>query len=247
MVYSEPLAELANVYFRMAGIPIRFWAKTEDWRRWEVNSFNMLNGDRFRARASGTNTVWADRLPGRSLWHHLTEGTLTSEMMKAAGQEVRRAHELWSDEFRAPWSHGDAGMNNVIYDEKSGRARLIDFEIIHEKSLPAKSRHADDLLVFLLDIVAIAPRRRWLTFALYFLNAYGDMEVTAELKNQLAVPGGLAWIWWGVRTSFMKPAKVKRRLAKLRDVIANLGDYRAFAAKRARKSRRASISCQEIS
>ena len=31
MVYSEPLAELANVYFRMAGIPIRFWGKTEDW------------------------------------------------------------------------------------------------------------------------------------------------------------------------------------------------------------------------
>ncbi|HEY4638482.1 MAG TPA: hypothetical protein VIG87_01075, partial [Candidatus Udaeobacter sp.] len=41
-VYSEPLAELANIYFRMAGIPIRFWAKIADWRRWEVNCFNML-------------------------------------------------------------------------------------------------------------------------------------------------------------------------------------------------------------
>lgn len=40
-LYSEPLAELANVYFRMAGIPIRFWAKTEAWRRWEMKSFNM--------------------------------------------------------------------------------------------------------------------------------------------------------------------------------------------------------------
>jgi hypothetical protein len=69
-VYSEPLAELANVYFRMAGIPIRFWAKTEDWRRWEVKSFNMLNGDRFHARASGASTVCADKLPGRSLEDH---------------------------------------------------------------------------------------------------------------------------------------------------------------------------------
>src|SRR5438128_6306965 len=46
--YSEQLADLANLYFRMAGIPIRFWAKVEDWRRWEVKCFRMLNGDRFR-------------------------------------------------------------------------------------------------------------------------------------------------------------------------------------------------------
>ncbi len=246
MVYSEPLAELANVYFRMAGIPIRFWGKTEDWRRWEVKSFNMLNGDRFRARASGTNTVWADRLPGRSLWHHLTEGTLTSEMMKAAGQEVRRAHELWSDEFRAPWSHGDAGMNNVIYDEKSGRARLIDFEIVHQRSLPTKSRHADDLLVFVLDLLAVAPHSQWLALALAFLNAYDNAPVLAQLKKELALPTGMAWIWWGVRTSFANPAKVKRRLQKIVRVLADLEDYRAFAAKRARKTWRASITCHAI-
>jgi len=244
IVYSEPLAELANVYFRMAGIPIRFWAKTEDWRRWEVKSFNMLNGDRFRARASGTNTVWADRLPGRSLWDHLTEGTLTSEMMKAAGQEVRRAHQLWSDEFGGLWSHGDAGTNNVIYDEKSGRARLIDFEIVHEKSLPAKSRHADDLLVFLLDLLAVAPHPQWLTLALAFLNAYDNAPVLAELKKELALPTGMAWIWWGVRTSFANPAKVKQRLQKIAGVLADLEHYRAFSAKRARKTRRASITCQ---
>jgi hypothetical protein len=27
--YSEPLVDLANLYFRMAGIPIRFWAKSK--------------------------------------------------------------------------------------------------------------------------------------------------------------------------------------------------------------------------
>ena len=42
-------------------------------------------------------------------------------------------------------------MTNVIYNEKT-RARLIDFEIRHEKSLPAAARHTDDLLVFLLDM-----------------------------------------------------------------------------------------------
>jgi hypothetical protein len=242
-VYSEPLAELANAYFRMAGIPIRFWAKTEDWRRWEVKSFNMLNGDRFRARASGPNAICADKLPGRSLSDHLKEGTLTREMMEAAGYELRRAHQEWSAEFRGSWSHGDAGTNNVLYDQKSGRARLIDFEFVHEKSLPTKSRHADDLLVFLLDVLALAPNRQWLTLVLAFLNAYDNAPVVAQLKNQLAVPTGMAWIWWGVRTSFANPAKVKRRLQKIAGVIVDLEYYRAFAAARARKTRRASIAC----
>jgi hypothetical protein len=246
-VYSKPLAELTNVYFRMAGIPIRFWAKTEDWRRWEVNSFNMLNGDRFHARVAGANGICADKLPGRSLLDHLKEGTLTREMMEAAGHELRRAHQLRCDEFRGPWSHGDAGTNNVIYEEKSGRARLIDFEIIHHKSLPTKSRHADDLLVFLLDILALAPNRQWLNLVLAFLNAYDNAAVIAHLKNQLAVPTGMAWIWWGVRTSFANPAKVKRRLRKIAGVVADLEHYRAFAADRVRKTRRASITCHTTS
>jgi hypothetical protein len=55
------------------------------------------------------------------------------------------------------WSHGDGSMTNVIYDEKAHRARLIDFEIRHEKSLPAAARYADDLLVFLLHTVGRVP------------------------------------------------------------------------------------------
>ena len=244
--YSEPLAELANMYFRMAGIQIRFWSKTEEWQQWEINCFNMLNGDRFRARALGANTVCADKLPGKSLWDHLNDGTVTQEMMEAAGHEFRRAHQFWSDEFRGPWSHADAGTNNVIYDDKTGRACLIDFEIVHEQSWPAKSRHADDLLVFLLDVMAVAPNPQWLSLAVAFLKAYDDASVIAELKNQLAVPTGIAWIWWGVRTSFANPAKVKKRLEKIRGVTADLKHYRAFAARRARQRRRPSISCQVI-
>jgi len=244
--YGEQLAELANLYFRMAGIPIRFWAKGEDWRRWEVQCFNMLNDDRFHAWACGGKTVCAHKLPGKSLWEHLEKGTLTRKMVEAAGHEFGRAHQFWSSKFHGPWSHGDGGTNNVIYDHKTGRARLIDFEIVHEKSLSAKSRHADDLLVFLLDLVAVAPNPQWLSLSLLFLNAYGNAAVISELENQLALPSGIAWIWWGVRTSFANPAKVKRRLEKLRDLAAHLEHYCAFAARRARQRRRASITCQVI-
>jgi len=246
-VYGEQLADLSNLYFRMSGIPIRFWSKAEEWRRWEANCFRMLNGDRFRTFTSGPRTVCFDKLPGKSLWEHLNEGTVTRRMLEAAGRELRRAHQFWSDEFHGPWSHGDSTTTNVIYNKQTDRAQLIDFEIIHDRSLPANSRHADDLLVFLLDVIAIAPSRQWLSFALSFLNAYGDPVVLTELTNHLAVPGGIAWIWWGVRTSFTNPAKVKQRLERIRDVTANLKYHRAFAAKRARHRRRASINCHEIS
>ncbi len=245
-VYGEQLADLANLYFRMSGIPIRFWSKAEEWQHWEASCFRMLNGDGFRATTVGDRTLRFDKLPGKSLWEHLNEGTLTRRMLEAAGTELRRAHQFRSEEFDGRWSHGDATTQNVMYDRQTDRARFIDFEIVHDRSLPAKSRHADDLLVFLLDIVAIASTRQWLPFALFFLNAYGDPIVITELTNHLAVPGGVAWIWWGVRTSFSNPRKVKQRLERIRDVTANLGYYRAFAARRARprQRRRASINCQ---
>src|SRR5436190_259891 len=113
-----------------------------------------------------------EKMPGKTLWEHLEQGTLTRQMVEAAGHEFRRAHQFWSDEFRDGWSHGDAGTNNVIFDKHTGRARLIDFEICHNKSLEAKARHADDLLVFLLDLIAVAPNPQWLALSLSFLNAY---------------------------------------------------------------------------
>lgn len=105
-IHSEQLADLTNLYFRMADIPIRFWSKVKDWQRWEIGCFEMLNGDRFRAYASGTRTVIAEKLPGESLWVHMNRGTLTRRMLQAAAREFRRAHQFWSDEFRGRWSHG---------------------------------------------------------------------------------------------------------------------------------------------
>jgi len=49
----------------------------------------------------------------------------------------------------------------VIYEASNNRARLIDFEIYHEKSLATAARQADDLLVFLLDLVGTLPTRQW--------------------------------------------------------------------------------------
>lgn len=124
---------------------------------------------------------------------------------------------------------------------------MIDFEIVHEKALSAKLRHADDLLVFLLDLMAVAPNPRWLNLALAFLNAYDAAPVIAALKKKLAMPTGVAWIWWGVRTTFANPAKVKRRIQKIAGVVTDLEHHRALVADRARKTRRASMNCHATS
>jgi hypothetical protein len=245
-LHSEQLADLTNLYFRFADIPIRFWSKVEEWRQWEIGCYEMLNGDRFRAYASGQRCVVAEKLPGENLWTHLNEGTLTRKMLRAAAHEFRRAHQFWSDEFRGPWSHGDASITNVIYDAKANRARLIDFEIYHDKSLSAAARQADDLLVFLLDLVGTVPSRQWLPFSTTFLEAYGDAKVIAQLRRHLDLPGGLAWIWWGVRTNFTNPAKVKRRLASLSRAIVGLKLHDPAGSARPRSKRRPSITCQVI-
>ena len=246
-LHSEQLADLTNLYFRMANIPIRFWSKVEDWQRWEVDCFQMLNGDRFRAYASGTRCVVAEKIPGESLWEHLGRGTVTRRMLGAAATEFRRAHQFWSDEFDGRWSHGDGTSQNVLYDQATNRARLIDFEIVHDKELATPARQADDLLVFLLDMVGTVPNRQWLPFSMTFLGAYGDAEVIGQLRKQLDLPGGLAWIWWGVRTNFTNPGKVKQRLASLSRAIAKLKLYEDAGSARARSKRRPSISCQPIS
>src|SRR5438874_1327623 len=246
-LHAEQLADLTNLYFRVADIPIRFWSKVEEWQRWEVGCYEMLNGDRYRAYASGTRCVIAEKLPGESLWVHLNRGTLTRRILRAAGAEFRRAHKFWSDYFRGCWSHGDGTTQNVIYNPSSNRARLIDFEIVHEKSLARAARQADDLLVFLFDMVGIVPSRQWLPFSTTFLEAYSDVKVIAQLRKQLDLPGGLAWIWWGVRTNFTNPGKVKQRLASLSRAIAKLKFYEDAGSARARSKRRPSISCQPIS
>lgn len=244
---SEQIADSANLFFRLAGVPIRFCSKIEEWQQWEVECYRLLNGDGFRAFPVGNHSVCMEKVPGRSLWDHMIEGTLTRQMMEAAAREFRRAHQVWSGHFDGPWSHGDATMQNVIYDAKTDRARLIDFEIMHEQSLSPAARHADDLVVCLLDLVAKGHIRHWLPLAVSLLETYRDRDVLAEIRQRLVIPVGLARIWWNVRTSFANAAKVKRRIERLRTALAALQVSSTVGTEPARSNRRPSTTCQTIS
>jgi hypothetical protein len=90
-LHGRQIADLANLYFHTLNIPIGFLNKVKAWQRWEINCFNMLNGDRFQAVASGPRTLIEDKLPGENLWDHMKQRTLTRSMLEAAAVRVRAA------------------------------------------------------------------------------------------------------------------------------------------------------------
>ena len=213
---AGPVMACANRFFSAAGNPVRALDECAAWQRWEVDCFLALHGDRFTAFADGTRGVAAEEVPGVNLSHHLGTGTLTLLMLAAAAQELRRAHEQTCADYAGPWSHGDPHAGNFVYEAKANRARLIDFEVQHLPALTADERHADDLLVFLQDMVGRISAELWLPSAHAFLAGYARPEIVARLRARLVAPRGLARVWWAVRTTYLAPGELARRIEALR-------------------------------
>jgi hypothetical protein len=219
---SVPLAQTANLFFRAARHPVFVWAQADVWQRWEVETFNLLHARQFCAFPLGPRTVCADILPGVSLADHFVNGTFDSAMLDAAGSELRRAHLLRSSFFNGPWSHGDPNLANFLFSTHEKHARLIDFEVVHERRLPAMTRHVEDLLSFLQDLLGCAPEGAWLPSALRFLDAYGCGQSLREaLRERLRLPRGIPRIWWWIRTNYIPIASTRTRLDRLKEALEN--------------------------
>lgn len=214
-----PLVRIANLFFRLAKNPAYVCERPEDWQRWESGCFQMLHGDRFCVKKQGRRTVLAEVLPGRSLVAHLESGTFTALMVEAAARELRRGHDLAAPEFGGSWSHGDPNLANFLFDTAEQRARLIDFEIIHHRSLSAGERHAADLLVFLQDLLGCVSDADWLRLARLFLEAYDGPAVVPFLKRQLVVPHGVPRLWWWIRTNYVGGGELRKRIAGLLELL----------------------------
>jgi hypothetical protein len=216
---ARPIMACANCFFRLVGNPVRALDEPSAWQRWEVDCFLQLHGGEYRAFAEGTTAVAAEEVPGRSLAYHLDGGTLTLPMVQAAAWELRRAHEAECEALGGPWSHGDPHAGNFVYEAATGRARLIDFEVMHDPTIRAEERHADDLLIFLQDVVGRISAEQWLPMAHEFLTTYGRPEVVTLLRKNLVVPSGLPRVWWAVRTTYMGSAELERRVRALRESL----------------------------
>jgi tRNA A-37 threonylcarbamoyl transferase component Bud32 len=215
-VMAWPVMRLANFFFRCARNPVEAIASADGWRRWEEEWFRRLHGPDFRAGTDPDGTLWMEMLPGQSLSDHLVTGTLRPAHLAAAGAELRRAHAVRCAYHGGGFSHGDSHTGNFIFDPATGRARLVDFEVRHLRTLPENERHADDLLVMLQDVCGRCAPDDWLPFAGMFLDGYGREEIVALLLDKLHVPRGIPRVWWAVRTTWMPRAELERRLALLR-------------------------------
>jgi hypothetical protein len=213
---SRVLALGANLFFRLAGNPISVAENARRWREQEVASFRLLNGDEFSAFSGRDGYVWLERLPGTDLETLCEESRLEEGALYAAGLEFRRVHGLFSPYFRGPWSHGDPNLGNVIFDESTQRARLIDFETVHASTSSPNDRHAEDITVFLLDLLGSVSEEKLPAMAAAFLAGYNRPVIWALAKSRLVIPTGFGRLWWGIRTEYAPIESLRRRLALLR-------------------------------
>jgi hypothetical protein len=218
--FGRFISPVANLFFRLAHAPSAFWPHTHDWQHWEVRTFQRVN-PQFRAACIGKNAIGEEQLPGETLWFHAQHGTLTLEMLEAAGASLARAHHLHSELHGDLWSHGDAPMCNVMSDPIANRARLIDFELVHNTALAATERQADDFCAFLLDLAAIAPRRLWIPGALAFLRQCRNPAVIATALRRLVPTKGTGRLWWLIRTNFAGTQRIRQRVDELRWAVAH--------------------------
>lgn len=213
---SRVLAVGANLFFRLAGNRVSVVEDSRIWRQHEVSSFRLLNGEEFEAFPGDDGSVWLERLPGSDFDTLISEGRLEVGMFYAAGLEFRRVHSLFSPRFGGPWSHGDPNFGNAIVDERTQRVRLIDFETVHVETLSPDDRHADDIAVFILDMLGGVAEEKLAVMARAFLAGYNRPAIWKLAQTRLVIPTGFGRLWWGIRTRYAARAVLRRRVALLR-------------------------------
>ena len=214
---SQLLIPVANGFFWVAGNPVKVFRTNAAWLRHETTSFQLLNGSDRAAGALGSHTVYAEELPGADLAALLKKNALNDTIMKIVGAAFRKMHGTYNPITLDWFSHGDPHLGNVLYDVASHRIGWLDFETAHRSQLHTIERHADDLLVLLLDLVGRSDEPLWRSLSPAFLKEYDNPEVISELKKRLHPPRGFGAIWWAVRTSYLNRRELQKRLTWLRD------------------------------
>jgi|GEM_PF-607685 len=210
----------ANLFFLLARARLHLWINLKKWQSWEVACFRLLYGQTLEVFSEGRRTVCVEMVPGKSLREWVIESPFAIQAIEAAGKELRRAHGLWSSELGDYWSHGDPHLENLLYDPESDQARLIDFELIHDKSMPAIKRHADDLIVFLQDLMGCVSAEQWVPFSLALIESYNEPEVLAEVRRRLTAPRGWSAIWWKLRTDYLQSGAMTDRIETLNAALS---------------------------
>jgi hypothetical protein len=110
-----------------------------------------------------------------------------AELLLKHGFEFRCAHfsGCRGDDRQSPWSHGDPNFGNVIFDQSTQRARLVDFETVHAVTSSTDDRHAEEITVFLLDLLGSVSEENLLALAAAFLAGYNRPAIWALARKAL--------------------------------------------------------------
>jgi hypothetical protein len=211
-----------NLFLKFSNSKIWMFAQTRNWQVWEVESYRLLYGLESDIAIVGDDSVRIPNVPGISLKRCLEANTLTPEMLSAAAIEFSRAHGLMMPLLTSEWSHGDPHLENVLYDAETHQAHLIDFETRHQSGLSAIERQADDLLVFLLDLLGRDRSDNWSEMGRVFLQTYANRAVLENLSTRLTLPCGLELVLWKTRTNHISTSLLNDRLATLKQIILNV-------------------------
>jgi hypothetical protein len=206
-----------NLFLKISRSRIWMFPNCQTWVQWEIDSFQQLYGDRVQWQRVGDRGFWVAAVPGTSLLQWLEQGPLTILMMQAAGQIFRQAHGCHSEFWRSGWSHGDSHLANVLYDPATATAALIDFETQHWRQLSPEVRQADDLLIFLLDIIGRCEN--WAELLPAFFHSYDQPAVLHQLQSHLVVPQGWERLLWATRCNYLSTRELRSRLTHIRTVI----------------------------
>jgi serine/threonine protein kinase len=212
-----------NRFLSLANSGLQMFVQANEWTQWELHCAQLLYPDRAVPIIDPPGTLVMPEVRGVSLRAMLNADKLEPKVAQVAAREIRRAHQIQCPIYRGMWSHGDMHLDNILYNTEKNQVTLIDFDTGHDVGLDEVKRHADDLNVFLLELVSKSPPR-WKEIAFCVLQEYGDIDVLTELSKQLVVPRGIARILWYTRTSSCPLSLIETRLQCLSGMIHQIAD-----------------------
>ena len=162
---------------------------TKQWVLWEREVKRVLNGEDVPLG----RVLICNQLPGVPLADWLIDlgepNNAHLEVLEIAIESLQKFHRVAVDDGqggRVRLSHGDATLNNVLYDSENRLAMWIDFDLRHWLNVPAPQRHADDLRAFLFSAVRHLPDAEIPEFLTAMQLQYEDAAVWNCLRDQLA-------------------------------------------------------------
>lgn len=129
---------------------------TSQWILWEREVKRVLGGG--GENMSSGRVLICDQLSGIPLSDWLIKSGETKDArlvaLRTALEGLQAFHRHQIDDGRGnciPLSHGDATVNNVLYNAADHGVQWIDFDLRHWLHVRAPQRHADDLRAFLFS------------------------------------------------------------------------------------------------